>query len=156
MIENFKKIQNSELFSVDLMNLEPRQLVLLRVLLAEIQNKVKAKLETVNAGLRLVVDNLGKEDEKGHKVLNLDTGVATLQKRVSSVPDLDLLKKVLADSDIDNSEVFDRITRLEFNATKLAALIDCGDLEKKEVDNIKNVEFALVVKKNEDFFKESV
>lgn len=85
-------------------------------------------------------------EDKGGQYLVVDGSEVIREKRESKLPEENAVKLLLAVKSIPIMEVFDEVKTVELNATKLKFMVDTGRLSKKEVNDLKKVDWALKVK----------
>lgn len=97
----------------------------------------------LNARLKEDVNQVGVENDKGHKRFEYEGSIATVEKRMAKAPDEDGLKELLTKNGIDPKSIYDEITVLQFNPSKLGQLVDLGKLKQADVDALRKTSYAL-------------
>ena len=85
-------------------------------------------------------------DENKHRTLKLGNVTCVREFRQDSLPDAKKLKKVLNDSEVPLLDAFDEVKAMVLNPSKLAYLVDLGKVDKKKVEDLRPVSFALKTK----------
>ncbi len=88
---------------------------------------IKERKEEMRERLLLEAENLGKQDEKGSFILDLDEGQVKKEKRVARAkPDEALVRKTLLGLGVNPERVFVTRTVTEFSPEAFQSLVDEG------------------------------
>lgn len=106
---------------------------------------VEKRLEAIKPVLHKAVEEEGNQvSETGSIELVLaDGNKICREKRTATTPDQEKLRALLQTRGIDLDKAFDEVPTLVLNASKLKFLVDSGKLDKKEVEDLHKVSWAI-------------
>jgi hypothetical protein len=117
------------------------------------QDKLAKRRELMNARLKADVKQVGTTNDKGHMRFEHNGTVATVEKRVGKMPDEEGLRALMEKAGLEESDVFDKVTSLQLNPSKVENLIELGKLKRADVEVLCKTTFALTVDPSEHISK---
>lgn len=92
----------------------------------------------------------GIEDPKGHRRYDLDEAIAIAERRSTSMPDEAKFCILLEAKGIEKKEAYIQKTVWAYSADLVENLVNIGKIKESEVENLKEVTFALKVQPEKD------
>ena len=105
----------------------------------------KYRRENLRESLLKAAETNGIPNEKGGYKLIVEGHTVLQERRTSSSPDEKKLMSLINKKGIEVEEVFDKVTILTPNASKIAALVDSGHITEEEGKALYNTSVALKV-----------
>lgn len=106
----------------------------------------KGRKEELKARYMGVLEKTGEENDRGSFSMDVDGSTIVRERRQASLPDPELVKKLLTDRGLDISEAFDEQRSWELSPSKLKFLVECGKLPAQEIEDSRKVTWAFKVK----------
>lgn len=113
-------------------------------------DKLAKRREVLNARLKEDVKQVGTVTEKGHYRFEVNGKVASVEKRVTKMPEEGALNALLVKNGLSLDDVSDTVTEKRINPSKIDYLIELGKLKAADVDALRKVTYALSVDTNEE------
>lgn len=108
-------------------------------------NKVTERKEALRVRVLDDTETVGKPADKGNFRADVDGTVVIRERRVEKVPKPEKLALLLEKSGLPLNAVFDEVVVQQLNPSKLEDLIEKGKLKREDVDELRDVTFALKV-----------
>lgn len=115
-----------------------------------IEEIAKSRRESLREPLLKITEDQGTQTDKGGFKLPVGDHTVLKEKRTASAPDEKKLMTLLEKKGLPVEQAFDKVTILQPNPSKVAALVETGHLTDDEARDLYKVTWALVVRPGQE------
>lgn len=113
-----------------------------------LEQKIDARKKVIRARLLHKAENSGKRTDMGGQYIRTEFGEITRERRVSKMPEEDVIKELLVERGMEFREVFSEQKKMVLDPSKIGALIERGKLPRDAIEKARKVTWALKFRPN--------
>jgi len=144
-LAQLKTLAESRAFSASPATLSAEQAATAYTLFDALEKFAKARKAQLRVLLLAFAESNGTATEKGGQECNVGSGRVVRERRRSTAPDPEGIKKLLTDAQLPVTEAFEEIKVLELSPSKVKYLIETGKLDGANVEALHAITWALRV-----------
>ena len=110
-----------------------------------LEKKLEERKKALNLRLKEDMKQVGKTTEKGHLAFNLNGTDIVVERRETKLPKEPDLRAFMETHKIKEEEIFDTVTIIQFNPSRVESLINLGRMKRADYDALRKPTYALTV-----------
>lgn len=148
-----KPFMESTLISGDFKTAPTEPLLHVWSILKFTNDRIDKTLKEVRAELLERAATRGRPTDRGGHRIGVDGSEIIREKRVNALPDVEPMKTLLGEHNIDVNKAFSKVTQMKLDSSKVQMLIDQGFLKKKDVEALRKVTWALRIRESDELME---